>query len=129
MCAAGAARLGGPPRLHRLNAGLLRGVVPVRALRPVGLLRLLRPVGALDVLGLLRLPVWLIRLLRALSAGCGGEAETIVPVLTRSSLTTVELVPAWGCTHDSSSACRSRSQWVRATAPYGAMTRNALSVY
>lgn len=128
----GRCRFGGPPRLHRLNAGLLRGVVPVRTLRPVGLLRLLRPLRSLNVLWLLlllRLSIRLIRLLRALSAGCGGEAETIVPVLTRYLLTTMELVPAWGCTHDSSSACRSRSQWARATAPYGAVTRNALSVY
>lgn len=126
--------LGGPPRLHRLNPGLLGRAQPVRPLRVLRLLGPptvlgLRPPAALCLSGRIRLLRRLIGLLRALSAGRGGEVETIVPVLTRYLLTTVVLVSAWGCCHVSSSDCRSRSQWGRANAPYGAVARNAPSVY
>jgi hypothetical protein len=130
----GSGGLGGPPRLHRLNAGLLGRLDPMRALRV--LLRLLLPPTVLRLLppAVLRLParvrlLRLIRLLRALSAGGGGEVVTVVPVLARYLLTTVVLVSAWGCCHNSSSDCRSRSQWGRATAPYGAVAHDAPSVY
>lgn len=111
----------------RALRGLRRLLLPATVLLPPAALCLLPP-------AVLRLParvrlLGLIRLLRALSAGCGGEVVTVVPVLARYLLTTVVLVSAWGCCHNSSSDCRSRSQWGRATAPYGAVTHNALSVY
>ncbi|AGJ57516.1 hypothetical protein F750_5078 [Streptomyces sp. PAMC 26508] len=101
-------------------------------LRPPGVLVL--PVAALRALlrllvRLIRLLIRLVRLLRALSAVHGGGLEMALALLTRNPLTALVRVSACGCCHVSSSDCRSPSQWCRDTAPYGAVTRNALSVY
>ncbi|SCE08936.1 hypothetical protein GA0115243_1062172 [Streptomyces sp. ScaeMP-e83] len=61
----------------------------------------------MGALRLLRLLVWLIRVAGCLAAGCGGEAETVVTVLTRDPLLTLVWVSACGCCHVSSSDCRS----------------------
>ncbi|GGS56928.1 hypothetical protein GCM10010253_34320 [Streptomyces badius] len=85
--------LGSPPLLHRLDALLLGRVVPLlRLLRPSLARLLLGPLGPRaaghTVLLVLLLLIWLI-LPGALTTGCGGEAETVVTVLTRNPLVTV----------------------------------------
>ncbi|CAH9413176.1 hypothetical protein SGL43_00174 [Streptomyces globisporus] len=70
---------------------MLGRVVPLgrlRLLRPPRSLLLRGPLGPLAALSTLRVLVWLI-LPGSLTTGCGGEAETVVTVLTRNPLVTV----------------------------------------
>ncbi|KFK84977.1 hypothetical protein IX27_35690 [Streptomyces sp. JS01] len=85
--------LGSPALLHRLDARLLGRVVPLlRLLRPPRTRLLLGPLGpraaGSTLLLVLLLLIWLI-LPGPLTTGCGGEAETVVTVLTRNPLVTV----------------------------------------
>ncbi len=71
-------------------------------------------------------------LCRALSAGGGGKVEPVVRGVAQRRLVrviTVVRARARWCSHVSSSDCLAvHVPWSRATAPYGAVARNALSV-